>query len=488
MRTPESPVPSGRSISAERDDYFCEMTTVGPLESRRTWLHNVGSAYWQPLRPSVPPICQPRIARSPMSQVSSFSNSRTEIAGLAVADLASEFGTPLYAYDWSVIERRIADLGQFDVIRYAQKANSNLAVLDRMRRSGVKVDAVSAGEIRRAIAAGYSTDPQRSEIVYTADLFDRESLDLVVEHALPVNCGSPDMISQLGERRPGAEVVLRINPGFGHGHSQKTNTGGEQSKHGIWHTQINDCLRRADQHGVTVTGLHMHIGSGTDLEHLSAVCDAMERAAQEVGRTLQMISAGGGLPVPYRENETYVDLERYFELWDAVRSRLSDSFGHSVSLEIEPGRYLVAESGYLIAEVRSVKRVGDNLFALVDAGFNDLARPVMYGSYHPISVAARSGDTGTRSQQDVVVGGPLCESGDIFTQREGGYVDSRRLPSPQVGDFIVLENAGAYGFVMSSNYNSKRRAAEVLIEDGRAKLIRARETFEDLIRGERIPD
>ena len=423
-----------------------------------------------------------------MIPVSTFSTSRTDIAGLSVCELADQFGTPLYLYDQAVIDRRIADLTQFDVIRYAQKACSNIAILDRMRRRGVVVDAVSAGEIHRAIAAGYSTDPRKAEIVYTADIFDREALDLVVEHALLVNCGSPDMISQLGDRRPGAEVTLRINPGFGHGHSQKTNTGGEQSKHGIWHTQINDCLRRADQTGVTVTGLHMHIGSGTDLEHLSGVCDAMERVAKEVGRTIQVISAGGGLPVPYRENETYVDLEKYFELWDAVRNRLSDSFGHRVSLEIEPGRYLVAESGFLVAEVRSVKQVGGNLFALVDAGFNDLARPVMYGSYHPISVAARSGNAADREQTEIVVGGPLCESGDIFTQREGGYVDSRLLPVPQIGDFIVIENAGAYGFVMSSNYNSKRRAAEVLIEDHQAKLIRSRESVEDLIRGEAIPN
>ncbi len=423
-----------------------------------------------------------------MIPVPTFSNSRTEIAGIPVSELAEGFGTPSYIYDQTTIDQRITDLSQFDVIRYAQKANSNLAILDRMRRRGVAVDAVSAGEIRRAIAAGFSTDPRKGEIVYTADIFDREALELAIEHALPVNCGSPDMITQLGELRPGAEITLRINPGFGHGHSQKTNTGGEQSKHGIWHTQIDDCLRRADQSGVTVTGLHMHIGSGTDLEHLSEVCDAMERAAMEVGRTLRTISAGGGLPVPYREEETYVDLERYFELWDATRNRLSEAFGHRLSLEIEPGRYLVAESGYLIAEVRAVKQVGENLFALVDAGFNDLARPVMYGAYHPISVAARTGDSANREQVEVVVGGPLCESGDIFTQREGGYVDTRKLPAPQVGDFIVLENAGAYGFVMSSNYNSKLRAAEVLIEDGQAKLIRERQTFEDIIRGEHIPD
>ena len=423
-----------------------------------------------------------------MLTVPTFSTARTEIAGQSIADLVKSFGTPLYVYDISVVQERISDLAAFDRIRYAQKACSNLAILDRMRRQGVVVDAVSAGEIRRAIAAGFSTDPAKHDIVYTADIFDREALDLVVEHSLSVNCGSPDMISQLGERRPGAEVTLRINPGFGHGHSQKTNTGGEQSKHGIWHEQIDECLRRADQSRITITGLHMHIGSGTDLEHLSEVCEAMERTAISVGRTLKTISAGGGLPVPYKSDETYVDLDKYFKLWDATRNRLSEAFGHRLDLEIEPGRYLSAESGSLIAEVRSVKKAGSNVFVLVDAGFNDLARPVMYGAYHPISVCGARGDVSSREQLDVIIGGPLCESGDIFTQREGGYVESRKLPMPMVGDYVVLENAGAYGFVMASNYNSKTRAAEVMIEDGTAKLIRRRETFDDLVRGEVIPE
>ena len=214
----------------------------------------------------------------------------------------------------------------------------------------------------------------------------------------------------------------------------------------------------------------------------------MERVALEVGRTIKSISAGGGLPVPYRQDENYVDLEKYFELWDASRNRLSQEFGHRVELEIEPGRYLTAESGFLIAEVRSVKQMGENLFVLVDAGFNDLARPVMYGAHHPISVCGTRSDASQRENVNVVVGGPLCESGDIFTQREGGYVESRKLPMPVVGDFIVLENAGAYGFVMASNYNSKYRTAEVLVEEGQAKLIRQREVFEDLVRGEIIPE
>src|SRR5690606_445346 len=157
------------------------------------------------------------------------------------------------------------------------------------------------------------------------------------------------------------------------GHSQKTNTGGPQSKHGIWHEQLPACVAAAARHDLAITGLHMHIGSGTDLEHLSQVCGALESAAEVIGGAITSISAGGGLPTRYRESDEPIDIASYFQLWDATRKRLEQSLGHAVELEIEPGRYLVAESGYLVAEIRAVKRMGDNLFYLVDAGFNNLA-------------------------------------------------------------------------------------------------------------------
>lgn len=416
-----------------------------------------------------------------------FSPYRTEIAGMLVKDIAARFGTPTYVYDATTIVERIEDLKSFDVVRYAQKACSNIAILDLARRHGVLVDAVSEGEVRRALAAGYQPAGDPPPIVYTADIFDRASLDLVVELGIHVNCGSPDMIDQLGERAPGRDITLRINPGFGHGHSQKTNTGGEQSKHGIWRDQLGDCLLRADRHGLTVSGLHMHIGSGTDLEHLSQVCQSMERAVEEVGRVVNTISVGGGLPIPYREGQEYVDLAAYFDLWDGTRKRLERQLGHDVRLEIEPGRYLVAESGYLVSEIRAIKQMGSNTFYLLDAGFNNLARPILYGAYHPMSLVAADGDAGSRPLREVVIGGPLCESGDIFTQEEGGFVCTRELPAAEVGDLLVIERAGAYGFAMGSNYNSKPLAAEVLLSDGKAELIRQRQSFEDLIRGERIP-
>ncbi len=294
------------------------------------------------------------------------------------------------------------------------------------------------------------------------------------------------MIDQFGSRAPGRPITLRINPGFGHGHSQKTNTGGKQAKHGIWFAQVAECVDRAARNRLTVSGLHMHIGSGTDLQHLSQVCGAMEQAAAAVGPSLVSISVGGGLPTVYRPTDRCVDLPAYFALCDAMRQRLQDRIGRPLRLEIEPGRYLVAESGYLVAEIRAIKRQDDNTFYLLDAGFNNLARPILYGAYHPMSIAPADGD-GRRPEQDVIVGGPLCESGDIFTQEEGGFVAKRRLPEAKVGDWLVIGCAGAYGFVMGSNYNSQPLAAEVLVRDGQPYLIRRRQTFEDLMRGEEIP-
>ncbi|HEY8121721.1 MAG TPA: diaminopimelate decarboxylase [Myxococcota bacterium] len=410
---------------------------------------------------------------------------RDEIAGIAVADIARDFGTPTYVYDLATIAARIAELRAFDVVRYAQKANSNLAVLDFVRRAGVLVDAVSAGEIHRAIAAGYPISGDPAPIVYTADVFDRESLDVIAEYGIAVNCGSSDMLAQYAERVPGGEVTLRVNPGFGHGHSKKTNTGGEHSKHGIWHEELPRALELAARARLRVTGLHLHIGSGADLEHLALVAGAAEKLAGVVGASLRTLSAGGGLPVPYRAGDVRPDIGAYFRIWDAARKRVEARLGRQLRLELEPGRYIVAESGFLIAEVRAVKRVAARTFVLLDAGFNALARPAMYGAYHPMSLAPS--DDARRAELEVVVGGPLCESGDIFTQDEGGVVRTQRLAEARVGDFVVIECAGAYGFAMASNYNSKPRPAEVILRNGKALLSRARETSADMLRGELIP-
>ena len=401
---------------------------------------------------------------------------------MSLIDIARTHGTPVWVYDAAVIRQRIADLKAFDTIRFAQKANSNTHLLRLMREQGVVVDAVSLGEIERAQKAGYRPGHgDEAEIVFTADLMDRATLAKVVADGIPVNCGSIDMLRQLGAVGPGHPVWLRINPGFGHGHSNKTNTGGEHSKHGIWHADLAEALAEIERGRLRLVGLHMHIGSGVDYGHLAQVCDAMVDLVARAGVSLEAISAGGGLSVPYRDGEPRIDTAHYFSLWDAARRRIAEHLGRPVRLEIEPGRYLVAESGVLVAEVRATKPMGANRFVLCDAGFNDLMRPSMYGSYHAISVLRPDGSSPSGALQPTVVAGPLCESGDVFTQGEGGVVLTRELPPIEVGDFLVFGNAGAYGASMSSNYNSRPLIPEVLVDGDATRLIRRRQTVAELL-------
>lgn len=401
--------------------------------------------------------------------------------------LPERFGCPVWAYDGEIIAQRINQLRNFDVIRFAQKACSNIHILRLMREQGVKVDSVSLGEIERAIHAGFQPGQEPAEIVFTADLLDQATLLRVTELNIPVNAGSIDMLDQLGQHAPGHPVWLRINPGFGHGHSQKTNTGGENSKHGIWHQDLPQAIDKIKKYGLTLVGVHMHIGSGVDYQHLEQVCDAMVQQVIALGQDISAISAGGGLSIPYQFGDDEIDTEHYYGLWNKAREQIAAHLGHPVSLEIEPGRFLVAESGVLVAQVRAVKDMGRRHYVLVDAGFNDLMRPAMYGSYHHISLLPADGrDLTSAPLIDTVVGGPLCESGDVFTQEAGGGLETRALPAAKIGDYLVFHDTGAYGASMSSNYNSRPLLPEVLFDQGQPRLIRRRQTIEELIALEQI--
>ncbi|WP_234643255.1 diaminopimelate decarboxylase [Allorhizobium ampelinum] len=426
-------------------------------------------------RSNVPPDFRTRIDPYTMTRLSNDT----------LTTLAQTYGTPVWVYDADTIRARIAQLSSFDVIRFAQKACSNTHILRQMREAGVVVDAVTLGEIERARRAGYVTGQASgvAEIVFTADVFDRSTLDRVVTDKIEVNAGSIDMLHQLGARSPGHRVWLRINPGFGHGHSNKTNTGGENSKHGIWFEQLQEALAAVRRYSLTLVGLHMHIGSGVDYRHLQRVCGAMVTFCCELGADIEAISAGGGLSIPYKDGEEEIDTVHYFALWDSARKQIEEYLRHKIRLEIEPGRFLTADSGVLLAEVRATKTMGSNHFILVDAGFSDLARPAMYGSYHGISVLPAPNNSAPRSDVPVptVVAGPLCESGDVFTQGEFGTIEKRDLPQAQPGDYMVFHDTGAYGASMSSNYNSRLYAPEVLIEGDNHRLIRRRQTLDDLL-------
>lgn len=427
--------------------------------------------------------------------------SNTPFTPQALVQLKAQFSSPLWVYDADTIVQKIKALKSFDTIRFAQKANSNTHLLRLMKSHGVKVDAVSLGEIERAITAGFEVNEHTPDsIVFTADLLDHATLERVTSLGIAVNCGSIDMLDQIADVKKGHPVWLRINPGFGHGHSNKTNTGGEHSKHGIWHSQLPLALEKIKTLGLDLVGLHMHIGSGVDYSHLQEVCGAMVKLAVQVkssGLDLHAISAGGGLSIPYQEGQATIDTEHYFQLWDTARKQVSELLGHSIELEIEPGRYLVAEAGVLLSEVRASKNQGQQHFVMVDAGFSDLVRPSMYGSHHditvlPINTAGQLEDGFASFSAPVattvatVVAGPLCESGDVFTQGDGGVVLTRELAPAKVGDIVVFHDAGAYGASMSSNYNTRPLIAEVLIENGQARLIRRKQTVAELIALEQV--
>lgn len=397
-----------------------------------------------------------------------------------LADAVSRHGSPLWAYNAQTIIDRIENLQAFDTVRYAQKANPNLSILSLMREQGLVLDAVSLGEVERAFAVGAVVDGDPAGVVLTCDVLDKPSLARVIESKIEVNAGSIDMLRQLGERSPGHRVWIRINPGFGHGHSRKTNTGGENSKHGIWHEQLAEALDCIKIHGLHLVGVHMHIGSGVDYQHLEQVARSMIDLINRLDTDIEAFSIGGGLSAPYKSTDRPVDIKHYAQIWAAAREEIETMLGHAVRMEIEPGRFLMAESGYLVTEVRAVKKVGRNTFILVDAGFNDLIRPALYGSYHCMTLLDVNGVPVSRPMQPSMVAGPLCESGDVFTQ-DDQMLTPQDLPQARVGDLLVIHDVGAYGASMSSNYNSRPLLPEFLIENGSFRMIRRRQTIQELL-------
>ncbi len=391
--------------------------------------------------------------------------------------LAREHGTPLYVLDLDRVRVQAARLGGFDVVRYAQKAHPGLALLRALASDGLSVDATSGVELARALEAGFPAP----RIELATDVLDRETLRVAAQHGVRVNLGSADLIEPYAAAGGCRECTLRLNPGFGAGHSRRVTTGGPHSKHGIWHEAMPEAIERAERAGLAVTGLHVHIGSGVELAELEPTIEAMGRLLAKAPASVRRISAGGGLPVPYAAGADEFPVERYTRAWRDARDRWQTQLGRELELEVEPGRYLVAQAGTLVAEVRATKSTPEWDWVLVDAGFHTLARPMLYGAHHRIDALGKSGAP-TRPQ---VVAGPLCESGDVLTQDERGEPRPAALPTLAPGDLIAVRDAGAYGLSMASNYNGFPLPAEVLLEDGAARLVRRRQTLDDLLAPER---
>ena len=413
--------------------------------------------------------------------------------------LAERVGTPYWIYDARTIRQRIGDV-QFMSdspgvqARFAMKACPATKVLREMRAAGIWIDAVSGNEVLRAIHAGHPAGNEPPVICLTCDVFRDNAMEVVLRHGILPNIGSPGQITDLARAGYGGPVSIRVNPGFGHGHVNSCDTGGPSSKHGIWLDDLLAVNAAAQAAGLTVTMLHAHIGSGPQFQELH---DNLTRLAAEfVGLLphfpkLTAVSLGGGIPHNYREHGAQIPVEPLRDLFNSCHQRLASAARRELRLEIEPGRYYVAPGCTLVTRISDVKRTRSNekgsgaTFAMVDAGFVDLVRPAMYGSFHEIDIVGRDDADPNTPREPIVVAGPLCESGDIFTRDEHELLAPRLLPKPHPGDLLTLRDAGAYGYAMSSNYNSIGRAPQLwLEEDGSVEMISRRETIEDLLKAE----
>ena len=409
--------------------------------------------------------------------------------------IAAKVGTPFYLYDAATLRGRIADVqaiapGGGIQARYAMKACSLRRVLEEMREAGIWIDAVSGNEVLRAMAAGFPAGHRPPVLLLTADVFRDNALDVVREHGVLPNIGSPAMLDALQRAGYRGPIGVRVNPGFGHGHVQATDTGGPSSKHGIWNDQLAAVRDAAARAGLPIVLLHAHVGSGPQIDEFTANMGRLEHFLTDWVAEfpdLEAVNMGGGIPHPYRPEQPTIDLAPVGRALALARERLSARAGRPLRVEIEPGRYLVAPSAVLVTRVTDVKATRTNdkgpghTFAMVDAGFTDLVRPAMYGSYHHITV---HGAGAGAAPEPLVVAGPLCESGDVFTRDDRELLDPRSLPRPRIGDLMVLHDAGAYGLQMSSHYNSLGRAPQVWHDGGRLHLAARRETLADIVRAE----
>ncbi|MDH4247280.1 MAG: diaminopimelate decarboxylase [Deltaproteobacteria bacterium] len=396
----------------------------------------------------------------------------------AASAIAEAFGTPLYVYEEEVIRRQCRIIREsFAAIapefHYAMKANPNPALLRVIKAEGMGIDTVSPHEVRLALESGFLPE----QILFTGSNTSAEELRFAVEKGVTVNVGSLNELDHYGQLNPGGRVALRINPDVGAGHHPHCITGGPNSKFGIYHTESAAIADRLQRHSLKLVGIHSHIGTG--ILHTEDMLEAMEiilRTARPFPG-LEFIDFGGGFGIPYRPEERPLPMK---ELGRAMAERFAvfrAEYGSPVKMKLEPGRFLVAQSGTLLVRVTNQSRTPAHLFVGTDSGFNHLVRPTMYGAYHEIVNATVV--KGERVQ--AVVAGNICESGDLFTQNGEG-LEARELTLPETGHLLAILDAGAYGMSQSSQYNMRARPAEVMVFQGIARLIRRRESYEDLVR------
>ncbi len=397
--------------------------------------------------------------------------------------IAKRFVTPVYVYDEEKIREQVRTLyysipcRKGDLMRkcllYAIKANSNPEILRILKTTAVGgVDAVSLGEIKLALSIGFNP----RQIIFTGNSITDAEMYFAMEKEVRLNVDSLSRLEKVGKKYPGSEIWVRINSSIGAGHHSHCITGGPESKFGIYYTETEEIKRIAKRHGLKIVGLHQHIGSQIlEVEIFLKAMKALLKVAQDFPN-LRFLDFGGGLGVPYRPEEQPLDIKilgkEISVCFQDFCNLFARNYGRQLTLILEPGRFLVAEAGYLLVRVTDIKNRPDGRVIVgVDSGFNHLIRPAMYDSYHEIINI--SNPRGKKEIVDIV--GNLCESGDRFAVQ-------REINHPREGDLLVIKNAGAYGYMMSSNYNFRPKPAEVLVKpNNELRLIRRREYIKDLM-------
>jgi diaminopimelate decarboxylase len=405
-----------------------------------------------------------------------------------VKNLAQNFGTPLFVYSETEIENRCDMALSFPnaygiTVRYAMKANPNAQILKIMQKKGIQIDASSVYEVDRALLAQF---PPESILLTSQEPPKPDKLKEVVTKGVQFNACSLYQLELFGKNFPGKEISLRINPGLGSGHTKKTDVGGTGSSFGIWHEHIDKVKELVTRYQLQVKRIHTHIGSGSDPEVWKAVSHYTLEYA-ETFPSVTIVNLGGGYKVGRMVDEKTTDLQLIGLPVKDQFIAFAEKHGRKLHLEIEPGTHLIATCGSIISEIVDIVNTGNNghEFLKLDTGMDTNTRPSLYGSRHPLIVIPSTKDTIPQDKEYVVVG-HCCESGDLFTQKMGGELETRVLNKAEIGDLMVMEGVGAYCAGMSTkNYNSFPETSEVLLtKSGEPKLIRRRQTLAQILQNE----
>lgn len=394
------------------------------------------------------------------------------IQGLSLLEVADTYGTPVYVYDGQKILDQVALLNKAFAgvnmkIKYAVKALSNINILKLMKKAGTGADVVSIEEVRLCLYAGFAPE----EIIYTPNCVSFEEIQEAVDCGVMVNIDNIPMLEQFGTHYGNTvPICIRLNPHIMAGGNAKISVGHIDSKFGISILQLKHVLKIVAVHNLKVTGLHVHTGSDIlDAEVFLKGAEILFDAAKEF-KDLQFLDFGGGFKVAYKIGDITTDMMDVGDKVSAAFKNFCAEYGRELEIWFEPGKFLVSECGFLLVSANVIKSTPASTFIGVDSGLNHLIRPMMYDAHH--EVVNLSNLTGPERVYTMV--GYICETDTIAADR--------KLKEVKVDDVLAIMNAGAYGFSMSSNYNSRLRPSEVLILDGTARLIRKRETFEDILR------